>query len=270
MIRDLRRDDDRLLGLEQLRWHRRHIFDAHRAGAEVVAKGGEVHALVDDDAIHPHRIGRLLHASVFARQRAGVAGFGDSRRDVTIEIAVRIGEEVDVVPGLALEDLFALDQFAMEPRVVIAVGERRLTAVREERMRERVALDVDAGIRHFFDLLPRQRVSGLSDDLRINENGERKFAFLQLGKRLGVGRAPSVIDRDHDRVLRNRLALAGHVIAELLQRDDVISGHGQIAHLLMKRLATDLHPRILRRFDDVIAEDRRSRSVFTRGLCERR
>jgi hypothetical protein len=129
-------------------------------------------------------------------------------------------------------------------------------------MSEGVALDVDPGVGHLADLLPRQRVRGLADDVRINEDRERKFALLQLREGLGVGAAPAVVDGDDHRVLRQRGALAGHVLVDVAQRHDVVAGHLQVAELLAERLAVDVHPRRRRRLDDVVAEHRGRRTFL--------
>ena len=131
-------------------------------------------------------------------------------------------------------------------------------------MRVRVALDVGAPVGHLLDLLPGQGVRGLSDDVRIDEQRERKVAPLHLRKDLGVGAAPAVVDGDDDGARRQRGAHAGGVLPRLLQRDDVVAGHREVAHLLAELLAADLHARVVRRLDDVIAEDRRTAVVRVR------
>src|SRR5712691_2380199 len=122
-------------------------------------------------------------------------------------------------------------------------------------MRKRMALDVRAGVGHLPDLLPRKGVDRLPDDFGIDEDGEREMFPLELRKRLGVRASPAVIDRDGDGILRQRWPLPGYVLIDFLQRNDGVPGHRQIAHLLTEDVAADLHPGVLRRLNDVIAED---------------
>ena len=182
-----------------------------------------------------------------------------------IVVAVRIGEEADRISGLAFQDPLAFHQLALEPLVVLLVIESDVAPLGEKGMGVRVAFNVHTRLCHFSDLLPGQRVRRLPDDLRINEYRERKMALLQLGEGLGEGAAPAVVDRDRDRILRQRGALSRRELVDVSERNDRVIGHRQIAHLLPECLARDLHARILRRLDDVVAEHRRAEVGISRG-----
>src|SRR5205085_1867301 len=157
--------------------------------------------------------------------------------------------------------LLAFDELALKPGDVLRFALRCVVTARQIRMRERVTLDVDARICHLANLLPRECIRSLSDDVRINEYRERKSALLQLRKRLGIRAAPSIIECDHDRIARKRSALAQRVLVDMTKRDDGVAGHLEIAQMLAKRVSRHEHAWRRRTLDDVIAEDRRARRI---------
>ena len=140
-----------------------------------------------------------------------VAGVARDFLDVLVVIAKRDGETIDFDGQPLLEELLAPDHFVLQPLLVFRAARflfiDDVVALAQILVRGRVRLDIDAGVTHFRELLPGDRLApaemAAAHAFGVNEKSKRIVELLHDRPADLVLGFPTVIERDDGAARRN-------------------------------------------------------------------